>query len=247
MKKLFFAAVSIPLVLSVALAQEQETVMYETIYLSPKLDKMTQLNENLSTHNKKYHGEGEYAAFVQNVLTGKRTGDYFWVMGPGNFARLDTRPAEDGHDQDWNDNVMPYLTDMAEAEYWRRDNELFYSPEDYSGELIRVRFYRIKQGMNQRFSEMFAKIVEVYTKTERDRPVTPYWNMFPTAYGRNAASASGIPNWASFDQPNTFVADFESINGEGSWAPWISEWNEINEWTDNEVRQLIPALSGIEN
>ncbi|MCH8233901.1 MAG: hypothetical protein IIB82_14840 [Bacteroidetes bacterium] len=247
MKKYLLTGLCVLLVLGSVYAQDQATYMYETIYLTPIPGKITELNAGLAAHNKKYHGEGDYAAFVQSVLTGKRTGNYVWAMGPGNFARLDSRPAQEGgHDDDWNKNVMSYISGMSNAEYWVRDDDAFYSPEEYSGDKIRVRFYKVKRGQNEKFGDMFDKILQVYREKGYNRPVSLYWNSFPTAHGRNAATVTGIPNWALFDQENTLVADFESINGEDSWAKWIEEWQSITEWIDNEVRQTIPALSGVE-
>lgn len=60
-------------------------------------------------------------------------------------------------------------------------------------------------------------------------------------------SVSGFSKWALFDEESTFVADFESINGAGSWAKWIAEWKSLLEWTDQEVRAIIPELGGVEN
>jgi len=246
MKKIFITFLGSLFVLGFAYAQGQH--MYETIYLTPKLDKISELNTNLSAHNKKFHGEGEYYAYVLSVLTGNHTGDYVWVMGPGNFARLDSRPAEnDGHDNDWNNNIMPLLSKMSQAEYWVRDSEQFYSSENTSGNKGRVRFYKVKTGKNQKFAEMFAKIVDVYKSKGFDRSVSLYWNSFPTAYGRNAATVSGIPSWAIYDEPGTFVADFESVHGEGTWEPWITEWRGLYDWMGNEIRETLPALSGAEN
>ncbi len=169
-------------------------------------------------------------------------------MGPGNFTRLDTRPAKDnGHDDDWDKNVMPYISETSNAEYWVRDEDAFYSPEESVGDKIRIRFYKIKRGQNQRFGDMYDKILQVYREKKYNRQSTLYWNTFSTAYGRNAATVTGIPNWGMFDQESAFSADFESVHGAGTWAKWIEEWQSISEWTDNEVRQAIPALSGIEN
>ena len=68
------------LVIAFAYAQDKPTThMYERIYLTPKPDKIKMLNQNLSVHNKKYHGEGIHYAFVQSVITGRRSGDYVWA------------------------------------------------------------------------------------------------------------------------------------------------------------------------
>jgi hypothetical protein len=50
-----------------------------------------------------------------------------------------------------------------------------------------------------------------------------------------------------YDEEGTWVADFESVHGDGTWSKWIDEWTSITEWVDNEVRQNMPALSGAED
>ena len=246
MKKLFLLSLGICLCLSV-MAQESGTHMYETIYLTPIPAKITELNAGLTAHNKKYHGEGDHSAFVQYVITGRKTGDYVWAMGPGNFTRLDSRPAEGGHDEDWNKNVMPYISEQSNAEYWVRDDKAHYSPENFSSDKIRIRAHKVKTGKGQRYREMFNKIVDVYRTKKYDRSVSLYWNQFPTAYGRNAVTINGFNNWSMFDEDNDFVADFNSVHGEGTFAKWLEEWRSLIEWTDNEVRQNMPALSGTDD
>lgn len=247
MKKSILSIICVSLAFGLTYAQDGGAYMYETIYLTPIPGKISELNKGLSAHNKKYHGEGDYTAFVQTVLSGAHSGDYVWVMGPGNFARLDSRPAIGGHDDDWNTNVMPHISKISDAGYWVRDDKAHYTPKDYSGDKIRIREYKVKQGMNQKAGEMFTKITEVYSEKAYDRTLALYWNQFPTADNGNMVSVSGFSKWALFDKESTFDADFESINGSGSWAKWIAEWQSLLEWTDQEVRATIPELGGIEN
>ena len=139
MKKSILLIICVSLAFGLTYAQDNGAHMYETIYLTPIPGKISDLNKGLSAHNKKYHGEGDYTAFVQTVLSGEHSGDYVWVMGPGNFARLDARPAIGGHDDDWNTNVMPNISKISDAGYWVRDDKAHYAPEDYSGDKIRIR------------------------------------------------------------------------------------------------------------
>jgi hypothetical protein len=90
-------------------------------------------------------------------------------------------------------------------------------------------------------------IAEVYRNKKYDRSFALYQSQFPTAYGRNAATVNGFSNWSMYDEDGTFVADFNSVHGDGSFTKWMDELNSISEWTDNEVRQDMPALSGAEN
>jgi len=231
--------------MTVAYAQDQpETYMYETIYLTPDLEDLAKLQETMAAHNKKYHGPGDHAAFVQRVVAGKRTGDLVWVMGPGKFAHLDSRPAEGGHDEDWANNVLPNLEEMSVAEYWRRDATSYYVPEGYTPGKIRVRFYKVKRGEGSNLAEHYSKLIQVFREKNYNRALSIYHNTFPTAHGRNIASVSSFNNWAELDEGIPIENDFNSIHGEGSWGKWLEGLRELTEWSDQEVRELMPGLSG---
>ena len=243
MKKLLIFFMVLPVVFLAYGQDKSETHMYETIYLTPKLDAVNTLAENMANHNKKYHGEGEHAAFVQNVVAGKRSGQLVWVMGPGTFAQLDSRPGEGGHDEDWSNNVMPYLEKMSNIEYWRRSDQ-YYVPEGYNAQKIRIRFYKVRRGDGGDFVDHYGKLVQVFREKKYNRQLSIFQNTFPTANGRNMASVSSFQNWGELDQGLPVAEDFESIHGEGSWDKWLVRLRELTEWSDQEVRELMPAMSG---
>jgi hypothetical protein len=222
-----------------AISQESSTVLFENIYLTPKTEHISQFEKNIIDHNKRFHGEGDHSAFVQYVVTGRRSGDYVWAMGPCTFADLDTRPAGDDHANDWANTVMTYVEDASPTEYWERDDEIFYAPEGYSGDKLRIRFHRYATGKGGQVSDLFAKIQKVYQAKKYERTFSLYWNRFPTARGRNIATVNGFKNWAMYDEDSNFSADFNEVHGEGSFAKWLDELRSVVEWTDNEIRQLI--------
>ncbi len=242
MKKLI---ISILLMSPVLMVQAQEeNLVWESIYLTPKLDAISKLNTNMTAHNRKYHGEGAHVAYVQRVITGRKSGDLVWLMGPGPFANLDTRPSEGGHDEDWSANVLPHLTNVSQSEYWRMVSDMNYQPEGENAINVRIRFYKVKRGQNAAFLEHYAKIMQVFKEKKYDRALTIYSNVFPTAYGRNMASVSTFNKWADLDSGLPIGQDFNEIHGEGSWAKWLVTLQELTEWSDQEVRQNMPALSG---
>ncbi|MDH3711534.1 MAG: hypothetical protein OER04_16705 [Cyclobacteriaceae bacterium] len=243
MKKLLSIMVLFPMAFLVYGQDHQETHMYESIYLTPKLDAISKLSENMAAHNKKYHGEGDHAAFVQNVVAGKRSGQMVWVMGPGTYAHLDSRPAEGGHDEDWANNVLPYLEKMSNIEYWRRTSQ-YYVPEGYDADKIRIRFYKVKRGQNEDFVAHYGKLVQVFNEKKYDRQLSIFQSTFPSATGRNMASVTSFDNWADLDKGLPVGKDFDSIHGEGSWAKWLQELQDLTEWSDQEVRELMPEMSG---
>ena len=230
MKNLITTLFAICFTLVTVLAQDGKTVMVERTYLKPKLGMAKKFNEGMTSHNKKYHASGQHSAFVQFIATGKWSGYYAWAMGPTTFSALDNRPADDAHNEDWDSNVLAYTDDMGPTHYWVRDDEQYNSPDGYDGTISRARLYRVKTGKGDRFAELFGNIVRVYKEKNYGRPIGLYWNQFPTSYGPNAATVTGVNNWASYDEDGTFAADFNSIFGAGAFGGWLAEWRDCYEW-----------------
>lgn len=71
-------------------------------------------------------------------------------MGTFNFTDLDSRPSDGGHDEDWRDNVMPFVESMTNGEYWKTDIDLSLleklDPEEVLYPLILVHFMNVNKG-----------------------------------------------------------------------------------------------------
>ena len=73
--------------------EEKETYgMAEITYMLPKIGMERAFVEAVKAHNEKFHKEGVFKASLDNILTGKETGWYVWIMGPCTFTDLDNRP-----------------------------------------------------------------------------------------------------------------------------------------------------------
>ena len=247
MKKLISVLTSLVLCTGFCLGQGASTYLFETIYLTPKQDHIKQLEANIAAHNKKFHAEGAHASVVATVVTGSNSGDYVWAMGPCTYADLDSRPSGSDHQDDWSTMVLPYVEKMSQAEYWERDENVYYTPTDYAGDKLRIRFHRSGPGTNDQIRDLFAQLVAVYKAKQYDRSFTLYWNPFPTAKGRTFATVNGFEKWAMFDKESTTAKDFNELHGADSFAKWLDELNSVIEWTDNEIRQFLPELAGADN
>lgn len=241
MKKLLIIT---SLVCIAALAGAQETyTMFETMYIKPKAEKIKEFHEALAAHNKQYHAEGPSGNFIRFVSIGKHAGSYVWTMGPLTFTDLDSRPADDAHDEDWN-KVMPYIDEISEVEFWRLDPDLSYIPDGYEmSEKIFIRAWDIKPGKSTEFKGFLENVVKVVRENGEDRPWTVYWNMFNTGNGRDVAGVWGFEKWAAFDEEDTFVKDYEALHGEGSWKKAMELLVKTSTITE-EVRELVPELGG---
>lgn len=224
-------------------AQDDSTyAMWETIMLTPDNTKLKVLGENMRKHNQTYHSEGPHRATVWQISSGPNSGKIMWQMGPLNYSHLDSRPAEGGHDEDWRDNVMPYIKKIGTIEYWKADNELNNSamldPQTVTHPILHIRFYEIQQGQGFSINTFFSRMHKTILALEGDNPWGLYVNEFRQGdLGRHFADVSFYKNWAEFDKDVNWVETFNKTNGTNSWqnqlnmgqATFKNSWDEI--WT----------------
>ena len=225
-------------------SQENDYKMYEMMYIKPKTDKLKELGEAMAKHNKTYHNENPYKANIWMAQSGPHTGEWVWVMGSLTYTDLDSRPDTKEHLEDWRDNVMPYIEDISEGEYWKLDDKISYDPEDsFSGKEI-WSLYDIKPFEGYRFTALLEKVVEVYKEKNYPNYMQVYRTQFSSATGRDVAIAFGFKNWAFFDEDDNFWKDYEEVHGEGSKWKFFEEYREVVNSTYDEVSEYIPELSG---
>jgi len=248
MKKVFLFLFTAALVTSfsnILSAQEAEEPLWETILLIPDNTKLKTLGENMRKHNQKYHKEGPHQASVYNITTGPDTGKMVWIMGPLQYRHLDTRPAAGGHDDDWRDNIMPYVRRVQQGEYWAGDMELSNTammdgdPGDYP--ILFTRYWEIREGHGFGAEGHFKKVSATIKALPGENPWGIYYNEFQQGdIGRHIATVSFHKNWADFGKSWPFRATFEKLNGANSWMPFVrnsdatfeNRWDEI--WVYNK-------------
>jgi hypothetical protein len=142
-------------------AQNDESYeMWEDIMITPDNAKLKILGENIRKHNQKYHKEGPYKATVYNITTGPNAGKIIWEMGTLTYADLDKRPAVGGHDEDWRDNIDPYIKKTNTVEYWK-SNKVLNNTDMLDGDnskypILFVRYFEVVDGPSPGV-EMFLK------------------------------------------------------------------------------------------
>jgi len=247
MKKLLIIALVMGIVIPAMSQEEKKYTMYEMTYLKPRLDKMKELGEAMAKHNKTFHNEGPYKAHVWMANTGPHTGDWIWVMGPCTFTDLDNRPDSKEHMEDWLYNVLPYVEEVSEGEYWKLNDELSYAPEgSFSGNEIWT-VYDIKDWQKYRFKELLKKVTEVYKEKAYPNYFEVYESQFDGNPQRDIAVGFGFKNFAFFDEDRKFKNDYEEVHGEGSWAKAMEEYRDIVIGAVDELSEYIPELSGGED
>jgi len=218
--------------------------MYLQILLEPKLDQISQFEENLAEHNKKFHSEGFREVVVYSISSGSNAGKYAWVMGPLTFTDMDEPELGEAHDADWNENVAALCREVSDFEWWKFQDELSYTPEgSQTGKEI-FTVYDIKKGEGYRFKEVVKKAVEVYKAKEYPDYFRVYFAEFASDSNRDVALSSGFKTWTSLDEKSTFKKDFEEVHGAGSWDPFLKEYQASFNSYEDELSLLMPHLSG---
>lgn len=234
------------------LAQDDSfTPMWESFYITADNTKLKELGEAMSKHNKKYHSEqGPHHAVVYNVVSGPNMGKMVWQMGPLKFAHLDSRPKSGGHDEDWRDNVMPYVKKLSHGEYWKQDMELsntdMMDGNVSTTPILHIRFHEVAEGHGYSVDHLLDQISSTIKAMDGDNPWGVYDNQFRQGYriGRHLATVSFLKNYAEYDEPNTFKDTFIKLHGEDAWQPFIRGMADSmsNSW--DEVWEYNAALSG---
>jgi len=132
-------------------AQEDSSYeMWEDVMLTPDNTNLKILQDNIRKHNQTYHKEGPHKATVYNITTGPNAGKIVWEMGALTYADLDTRPAVGGHDEDWRDNVSPYIKKTNTVEYWKSNKKLnntdMLDDDNSKYPIYFVRYYEVADG-----------------------------------------------------------------------------------------------------
>ena len=223
-------------------AQEDsdDYVMWEDIMLTPDNTKLKVLQDNMRKHNATYHKDGAFKAIVYNIASGPNAGNIIWEMGPMKYSHNDTRPGEGGHDEDWRDNVMPYIKKIQTIEYWTADKKLnntsMLDGDNSKYPIYFVRYYEVADGPSPGVNLFFERISKTVKALEGVHPWGVYYNEFRQGdLGRHIATFSMSPNWADYDRDVKWVETFNKVNGENSWQNQLNlerttfknQWDEI--------------------
>lgn len=247
MKNFFLTALA--LLFTIGLTA-QDYVQFETIYLKPDTKHLSTLTKNMKAHNDKYHSADPHHANVWQVSNGPRSGWLVWSMGPTTFADLDKRPAEGGHDEDWENNVMPYILEMGEIEYWRLNPDVSVDADPQPN--LKLRFYKVNNEMGFLVNDILEKMSKVRAEMPEGRSWGLYNNMLQQGNrGRHIASVIGFANMGELDKGmnldpgwgGSFRPTFEKIYGAGAWQPFNNALQNAFENSYDEIWSLRTDMS----
>ena len=225
-------------------------VMFESMMMTPDYTKLKVLGDNMRAHNAKYHKDGPYKAAVYNISTGPNSGSMVWMMGPTTYTHLDGRPSDGGHDEDWRDNVMPYIKKIHTSEYWRMDGKLsntaMLDGDNSKYPLVYVRYGEIEDGQMYNLTPFFEMVSQTVKAMEGENPWGLYYNEFRQGnLGRHVASVSFLKNWAEMDDDSVNFRDtFEATIGKGKWRGFTDMSDNLFSNTWDEIWSFNAYLSG---
>lgn len=232
-----------------ALSQNStEYGIFESALLIVNPAQITQFEEGVMAHNKKYHGDGPYGVRVYWISNGPNTGNYVWNMGPFPWSSLDGRPAQkESHDADWNTNVAAYTTaESGIQSYWRFESDLSRFSKDFTIKNMEVDYWDVKRGKMEDAKKLVKKITKVYADKSPDETYGIYTNEFSsTKEGRDMAVISFFDKSAWLSRNNNFVEKYETVHGAGSWKAFLNDWMAVTDGGETEIWIYRPDLSGI--
>lgn len=229
-----------------AISQNTEPLIFENGLIKCSPANVKQFEKGVAAHNKKYHAEGPYGARVYTIGNGPNTGSYMWVMGPLPWSAMDSRPKLEGHDEDWTNNVMPYMLPEGDQTYWEFEVELSHFPKDFMLKNLLVDMYDVKRMKGQEAKDLLKKINKVMVEKFPDESFGIYTNEFPsTKEGRDIAFISFFEKSAWLGEDNDFVAKYNSVHGAGSFAKFLKDWEDVTNGSETEMWRYRADLSGL--
>jgi hypothetical protein len=253
MKYLIMIALVILGATTISTAQEDDSSynMWESIMITPDYTQLKVFGENMRAHNLKYHAQGsQHQGAVYNINTGPNTGKILWQMGPITWASLDSRPAAGGHDEDWRDNIMPYVKKMESSEYWKEMSDLsnvaMLAGNIDKYPIFYVRYFEVEKGQGYAIANLLKQMSAAVKAMDGENPWGLYDNEMRQGYttGRHIAWVGFMENYAAMDDDGNFKEAFIKTHGEGSWQPYLKGMDDTfsNSW--DEMWSYNKELSG---
>jgi len=227
------------------MAQDNDYVMFETMYVTPHFTAEGHFQKAMAAHNKKFHKEGALAVNVYNVVSGPNIGKMQWVMGPCKFSDFDAGRGE-GHNEDWATKVLPHVKKQESGEYWRMDTKLStvkpLGADRPPAKILFVRYHKLKDDSGYDRKNFYEKISAVMK--EMGKPWGLFYNEFQQGeLGRHVATIRYYDSWSEMDADSGFREAYEKLYGDN----WVDFWDQVKhiyEDTWDEIWVHNPELSG---
>ncbi|MFZ9045605.1 MAG: hypothetical protein ACO2ZZ_07035 [Cyclobacteriaceae bacterium] len=229
-------------VVSTNIQAQDDYTMFLGMYLDPIPGQSVELVKGVKAHNAKYHAEGDDKAYLWNILTGPRSGQFSWAQGPIKYAKLNEALSEE-HQMDWDSNVASKCRNVGEIRMFRRAEDHTYNPEgEVIGKNVLARmFYGVSdQGAAM---EVVLKIKETLEANKADYARRVYVTDFRTRENESIMLIYPFDDWTEMETrkglgPN-FGEQFDKVHGDGAWAKNSEKLSASTEGWYDEIRVMV--------
>ncbi|MCX2745518.1 hypothetical protein OO013_16680 [Mangrovivirga sp. M17] len=238
MKQLIMLAAVCMLFHTEALPQStnEPAALSETMYLLAKPGMNKEFEEGVAKHNAKYHAPGkDNQAMLRRVEYGNKAGWYVWVM-TGSYSSLDSRPDDEGHSKDWEENVGKYVEEYGDTDLWSLNRKLSYGLDKFqSQKRYEAWALDLKPWQGYRFNEAMTKLKAAFEKMG-NRTMLVFDSEVNRKGGPDRGIVWGYDNFADLETDSKLVETYKSLYGENSWDNFLEEWKAVVVEVDQEHR-----------
>ncbi|MGB5320516.1 hypothetical protein [Eudoraea sp.] len=244
MKKFILLLLLLPVI---CLSQESaEYMVMENAMITPHPQKVSEFEAGVAAHNKKYHAEGAFGSRIYWISSGKNAGKYMWVMGPLPWSAMDDRPAQAGHDEDWNKNVIAYTLAEGEVTYWKFHPQFSNFPKDFDLKYLSVFMVDFKRFKYPEMIDILEKVTKVNKMKNPDEAYGVYTNeMSDSNDSKDMAFVNFFDSYGWMGQDDTFSKEFDEVHGEGSFAKFLKDVESATNGESSELWIYREDLSGL--
>ena len=248
MKTLFIWMMLIPLLcISQNQQEEQEPLIIATMLIAPEPGDYLKFKEGLKAHNTQFHAEGNAGIRIFHIMNGENAEKMMAVLGPLPWSGLDSpRYDAEAHEKDWYENVVPYMKDEQDVNFWRFDANKSHFPQNFEMSKLNVNMYDFKSGTYDKAMEHFEKISTVFKNHYPETPLGIYVNEFvSTKDGRDISMVYFFDEFAELGKDHKWKEKFEQEHGEGSHESFSKSWMDLLNGVQSEIWIYDQGLSGI--
>ncbi len=224
LKNSMLLALALLMIPGFLIGQDDKKNLYEVVRIKVKAGQEKAFEAAVKSHNQKFHGEGLYRANLAFNINGPYGNTYSWIMGPTNYAAMDTRPTEGAHDDDWK-KVDAFIDEISAPTYWSLDRKHSSLVQNDASDKDLIWMFDIESGQTARWTELVGKVKEVYEKKRPNESFRVVWNEFSdTNKGHDAAILFGMTKWGFLDLERDFGKTYEEVHGPNTWSNFLTEF-----------------------
>jgi len=245
MRKLLVSTVLMLSITTILFAQGtmvKPYTMYQNEMIKPKIGQEAAFEKAVMAHIAKFHTADPYKARLSRLDMGMGSdGWYMFSMGPTNYTALDGQPNGNNaaHDDDWNKNIAPLVSEYGETTLWRLNEDISFTPANYMPEKVDVWQIKVKPGMRYKFEELCKKVSKIYVDKKYPFSFRVFYNDLFAQSSYNAAIVFSFNKWADLDLDMAYKADYEAVYGAGSWDNLWEDWRSCVDKTDEVIRSFV--------